>query len=92
MSAFLGCIQSLLVVERPEATCHRVGGIATLVAGSSKERLGISVGFGVSSTPTPFEQMGGDAGIRQLVDRFYDLIDTAPEAATIRKMHAASPH
>lgn len=34
--------------------------------------------------------MGGDAGIRRLVDRFYDLIDTAPEAATIRKLHAAS--
>jgi hemoglobin len=34
--------------------------------------------------------MGGDAGIRRLVDRFYDLIDTAPEAATIRRLHAAS--
>ncbi len=34
--------------------------------------------------------MGGDAGIRRLVDRFYDLIDSAPEAATIRRLHAAS--
>ena len=34
--------------------------------------------------------MGGDTGIRRLVDRFYDLIDSAPEAATIRKLHAAS--
>lgn len=34
--------------------------------------------------------MGGDAGLRQLVDRFYDLVDTAPEAATIRKLHAES--
>ena len=41
-------------------------------------------------TPTPYEQMGGDAGIRRLVDRFYDLMDTAPEAATIRRLHAAS--
>lgn len=39
---------------------------------------------------TPYEQMGGDAGIRRLVDRFYDLMDTAPEAATVRKLHAAS--
>jgi hemoglobin len=39
---------------------------------------------------TPYEQMGGDAGIRRLVDHFYDLMDTAPEAATIRKLHAAS--
>lgn len=40
--------------------------------------------------PTPYEQMGGDAGIRRLVDRFYDLMDTAPEAATIRRLHARS--
>jgi hemoglobin len=40
--------------------------------------------------PTPYELMGGDAGIRRLVDRFYDLMDTAPEAATIRALHARS--
>ena len=34
--------------------------------------------------------MGGSEGIRRLVDRFYDLVDSAPEAATIRKLHAAS--
>jgi hemoglobin len=39
---------------------------------------------------TPYELLGGEAGIRQLVDRFYDLIDTAPEAATIRALHARS--
>ena len=40
-----------------------------------------------SSTPTPtpaaFELLGGDSGVRRLVDRFYDLVDSAPEAATI---------
>jgi len=41
-------------------------------------------------TPTPYEQLGGDAGVRRLVDRFYDLVDTAPEAATIRALHATS--
>jgi hemoglobin len=40
--------------------------------------------------PTPYEQLGGDAGIRSLVDRFYDLMDTAPEAATVRALHATS--
>ncbi len=39
---------------------------------------------------TPYEHLGGDAGVRKLVDRFYDLIDTAPEAATIRALHARS--
>jgi hemoglobin len=45
----------------------------------------------MSSVPTtPYEQLGGDAGVRKLVDRFYDLIDSAPEAATIRALHAKS--
>lgn len=39
---------------------------------------------------TPYELIGGDAGVRRLVDRFYDLMDSAPEAATIRALHAAS--
>jgi hemoglobin len=43
-----------------------------------------------ASSETPFELLGGDAGIRRLVDRFYDLVDTAPEAKTIRTLHAAS--
>ena len=39
---------------------------------------------------TPYEVIGGDAGVRRLVDRFYDLMDASPEAATIRRLHAAS--
>jgi hemoglobin len=39
---------------------------------------------------TPFEALGGADGVRALVDRFYDLMDASPEAATIRKLHAAS--
>jgi hemoglobin len=41
-------------------------------------------------SPTHYDLLGGDAGIRALVDRFYDLMDTAPEAAGIRTLHAAS--
>ena len=45
----------------------------------------------MSSVPTtPYDQMGGDPGVRKLVDRFYDLIDSAPEAMTIRALHARS--
>jgi hemoglobin len=43
-----------------------------------------------ATTQPPYELLGGDAGIRRLVDRFYDLMDSAPEAATIRTLHAAS--
>lgn len=37
-----------------------------------------------------YETLGGDTGIRQLVNRFYDIMDTAPEAAAVRALHAAS--
>ena len=40
--------------------------------------------------PSHFTQLGGEEGIRRLVDRFYDLMDTAPEAVTIRALHATS--
>ncbi len=33
--------------------------------------------------------LGGDAGVRALVDRFYDLMDDLPEASVIRAMHPA---
>jgi hemoglobin len=34
-----------------------------------------------------FELLGGEPGIRKLVDRFYDLMDSLPQATTIRAMH-----
>ncbi len=37
-----------------------------------------------------FDQLGGEEGIRRLVDRFYDLMDTSPEATNVRALHAAS--
>ena len=40
--------------------------------------------------PTHYELLGGEAGIRRLIERFYDIMDTAPEAATSRALHAKS--
>jgi hemoglobin len=37
--------------------------------------------------PTPFERLGGEAGVRTLVDRFYDLMDLEPAYALIRQLH-----
>ncbi len=37
-----------------------------------------------------YELVGGEAGLRALVERFYDLIDSAPEAAQIRALHPKS--
>jgi hemoglobin len=39
---------------------------------------------------THYERIGGEAGIRALVRRFYELMDELPEAYGIRKMHAES--
>lgn len=37
-----------------------------------------------------YEMMGGEIGLRSLVDRFYDLMDSSPEAQPIRAFHAKS--
>jgi len=34
-----------------------------------------------------YEKMGGEEGIKALVERFYKLMDTLPEVKTIRDMH-----
>ena len=36
---------------------------------------------------TPFVRLGGEGGVRALVDRFYDLMDLEPAYAEIRAMH-----
>ncbi len=40
--------------------------------------------------PTPFERLGGEAGVRALVDRFYDLMDLEPGFAGIRRLHPST--
>lgn len=42
-----------------------------------------------TATTTPFERIGGEAAVRRLVRRFYELMDTLPEAYGIRKLHQA---
>lgn len=37
----------------------------------------------------PYQLIGGDTNVRALVDRFYDLMDAAPEYYVIRKLHPA---
>jgi hemoglobin len=36
---------------------------------------------------TPYERIGGEAGVRALVSRFYQLMDELPEAYGIRRLH-----
>ncbi len=38
---------------------------------------------------TPYQALGGEVALRRLVARFYELMDTLPEARAIRAMHPA---
>jgi hemoglobin len=39
---------------------------------------------------TPYQLLGGDAGVRALVDAFYDRMDLEEAFAVIRKLHHAT--
>ena len=39
------------------------------------------------NSPTFYEQLGGEEGLRRIVDRFYDLMSELPETMTIRALH-----
>ena len=46
-------------------------------------------GSAVETRLTPYELLGGnEAAVRRIVDRFYDLVENAPEARELRAMHA----
>lgn len=42
------------------------------------------------STTTLYDAIGGEAGVRRLVERFYALMDTLPEAKACRDVHPPS--
>ncbi|NMM11193.1 MAG: group II truncated hemoglobin [Polaromonas sp.] len=39
---------------------------------------------------TPYQALGGAAGVQQLVLRFYELMDELPEAYAVRRLHPES--
>ena len=39
---------------------------------------------------SPYEAIGGDARVRELVDRFYDLMELEPAYAQLRRVHGSS--
>jgi hemoglobin len=41
----------------------------------------------MTETTTLYELIGGEKGLRALVDRFYDNMDTFPEAKHVRAIH-----
>lgn len=43
-----------------------------------------------ADAPTPYDLLGGDAKVRELVDRFYDLMELEPAYTELRRVHGAS--
>ncbi|NLR74454.1 group II truncated hemoglobin [Leeia aquatica] len=43
----------------------------------------------MSTELSPYQLLGGEAVLRQLVDRFYAIMDTDPVAKAVRDMHPA---
>lgn len=41
-----------------------------------------------ASATTPYDRIGGDAVLRRITDRFYDLMDADPAYLDLRAMHA----
>lgn len=44
-----------------------------------------------AAKPQPYEILGGEAGVKRLVDLFYDAMESLPEAQEIRAMHDDMP-
>ena len=44
-------------------------------------------GEGTQAQPSAFDRVGGEATVRALVDRFYDLMDLSPEFRGLRALH-----
>ena len=44
----------------------------------------------VAHPTSHYDAIGGETGVRRLVDRFYDLMESAPEAVHVRALHATS--
>lgn len=41
------------------------------------------------AAPSPYERIGGEEGVRAVVERFYDLMEREPDYAELRAMHGA---
>ena len=41
----------------------------------------------INTEISPYERLGGEQAVRKLVNDFYDIMDTLPEAQHIRAMH-----
>lgn len=62
------------------APTSRPSGLVAFVAASDRT-------VNDTNEVSPYEKIGGEEGVRNLVERFYDLMDELPEAAQVRALH-----
>ena len=55
-------------------------------ADRTRYHCGVSEQSGTGD-PTPYQLLGGAARVRELVDRFYDLMDSTPAFASARRLY-----
>lgn len=60
--------------------------VVTLVAPGIEWKC---TGMSEAKATTPYERIGGEATVRRLVERFYDLMETLPQARAARAIHGA---
>ena len=61
-----------------------------ILSGISELKVDDNMSEGVPQKQSLYVLIGGDTGVRELVDRFYDRMDLDPNYADIRKMHPSS--
>jgi hemoglobin len=64
--------------------------MATVAGHSSDDAIIRSMTSEEIQQPSAFELIGGSAKLREMVDRFYDLMDLEPEFAGIRALHPST--
>ncbi len=50
-------------------------------------QAGLATAQDSPATGTPFFRLGGETGVRSLVDRFYDLMELEPQFTGLRALH-----
>lgn len=80
------CDGHALSAETGLAQVFFLGKSPTLRTDNMTERLSAQHKDGAST----YLQLGGEASIRKLVERFYELMETLPEARVVRLMHPSN--
>jgi hemoglobin len=76
----------------PDQSCRTELTISSMLPSKRGRDVAGAVRYhaGMTQLPTLYDVFGGAARVRELVDRFYDLMELEPEFAGIRALHPPS--